>query len=121
MTRSGLAALVLTLVAGCSRPSALDPALSGASAERGRAAVARYECGACHMIPGVPGARGRVGPDLDGFRRRIYVAGVHPNSPQVLVRWIQDAPALEPQTAMPDVGVDQGDARDIAAYLYSLE
>jgi hypothetical protein len=39
----------------------------------------------------------------------------------VLVRWIQDAPSLSSRTAMPDVGVDVRDARDIAAYLYTLE
>jgi cytochrome c2 len=123
--RTGLAALALLVIVGCDRDrvAAGDflAALDGASPERGRAAAERYDCGACHRIPGVPDARGRVGPNLDGFRRRVYVGGAHPNTPDVLVRWIQDAPSLSSRTAMPDVGVDVRDARDIAAYLYTLE
>lgn len=30
------------------------------------------------------------------------------------------APAIEPGTAMPNLGVTQGMARDMAAYLYTL-
>ena len=43
-----------------------------------------------------------------------------PNTPQNLIRWIQNPPAVDPLTAMPNVGVTQADARDIAAYLYTL-
>ena len=120
MTRAGPVALGLIRIGGCTGAYSLD-ALRGASTERGRAAIVRHECGACHLIPRIPAARGRVGPDLAGFARRLYVAGLYPNTPQILTRWIRDAPSLAPDTAMPNVGVDERDARDIAAYLYSLE
>jgi cytochrome c1 len=72
------------------------------------------------VIPGVAGAQGRVGPPLERFARRAYVGGIVPNSPQNLVAWILDPPAIDPQTAMPATGVGEPEARDIAAYLCSL-
>jgi cytochrome c1 len=37
-----------------------------------------------------------------------------------LIRWIQDPPSIDPKTAMPNVRVTEADARDIAAFLYTL-
>jgi cytochrome c1 len=36
------------------------------------------------------------------------------------VRWVKNPPAVEPGTAMPDLGLNDGQAYDIAAYLYTL-
>jgi cytochrome c len=96
-------------------------AATAGNPERGRAEIARAECGACHVIPGIRGARGRVGPPLGEFRRRIYIAGRLPNTPEALALWIKDPPAIKPGTAMPAVGVDARTARDMAAYLLQLE
>ena len=90
-----------------------------ADAERGKIMLREYGCIACHTIPGVPGATGRVGPELDDVAERIYIAGVLPNSPQNLVDWIQNPRQAAPRTAMPNLNVNQKDARDIAAYLYA--
>ena len=60
-------------------------------------------------------------PTLAGLAGRMYIAGLLPNSPENLIRWIEDPTAIDPQTAMPDVGVTPSDARDIAAYLYTLK
>ena len=88
--------------------------------DAGRVALEAYDCGVCHRIPGVRGARGVVGPPLTAFGRRIYVAGRFPNDEATLARWIVDPPALAPSTAMPAVGVSEQDARDMAAYLQRL-
>ncbi len=93
----------------------------GGSAERGRVAVERYSCGSCHVIPGIRTAQGRVGPQLREFSRQAYIAGQLPNVPHHLVWWIQEAPRFAPGTAMPDLPVTDQDARDIAAYLYSVD
>ena len=85
---------------------------------RGRALIERYGCGSCHGIGGVRGARGTVGPPLDDFGRRGYIAGKLPNNEANLVRWIMDPQEVDPGNAMPDLGVDATDARDMAAYLY---
>lgn len=90
----------------------------GGDADKGRAALARYECGVCHVIPGVPDAVGKVGPALDNYSRRSYVAGKFPNEPETLVRWIVDAPSMAPQTAMPAIAMSAQEAKHMAAYLY---
>lgn len=86
--------------------------------ELGRALILEHGCGACHRIPGIAEAKGRVGPSLEGLAGRAYIAGVLPNMPGGLVRWIVDPPTHSPQTAMPDLGVTPEEARDIASYLY---
>jgi cytochrome c len=93
----------------------------GGDAAQGHALIKQFGCGSCHVIPGIDGARGTVGPSLETFRERAYVAGVVPHTPENLIRWIQDPPAIDSLTAMPRLGVSQSQARDIAAYLYALE
>jgi cytochrome c len=94
--------------------------VSGGDVERGRTALVTYGCGACHVIPGVRQANGRVGPQLVRFREQIYIAGTQANVPENLVLWIQAPQDMNPGTAMPDLGVSEADARDMAAYLYSV-
>ena len=81
----------------------------------------RLECGACHVIPGVSGARGQVGPSLEQYGRRVYIAGKFPRDEARLARWIADAPSLSPGTAMPKIDMTQAEARAISIYLYSLK
>jgi cytochrome c len=88
---------------------------------RGRIAIGRYGCVACHVIPGIPNPRSEVGPPLAHIARRSYIAGVLPNTPADMVRWLRNPPAVDQRTAMPDMGVSAEDAQDIAAYLYTLK
>jgi cytochrome c2 len=94
--------------------------LTGGDPVRGRGLMRRYGCAGCHEIPGVRGADGRAGPSLRHVAGRLYIAGIMPNSAANLVRWIEDPPALAPGTAMPRTGATGREARDIAAYLYTL-
>jgi cytochrome c2 len=87
----------------------------------GRLLLRQYGCGGCHEIPGVPGARGAVGPPLNRIASRVYLAGVLPNSPQQLSNWIRAPQAIRPGTAMPDMQVSAAQARDMVAYLYTLK
>ena len=103
----------------------LDPArelvaFTGGDPNRGRQALARYGCTTCHIIPGIAEANGLIGPPLDRFASRAYVAGVLPNTPENLVAWILNPPAIDPLTAMPAPGISEAEARDAAAYLYTL-
>jgi cytochrome c1 len=95
--------------------------VSDGERERGQRAIQRYGCGACHVIPGVTGARGLVGPPLISFGHRSVVAGSLPNTPEHLARFIQAPQSIRPNSAMPNLDVTEGDARDIAAYLLSLD
>lgn len=90
-------------------------------AERGRTALHQYACVACHEIPGATGPKARVGPPLDGVGSRRMLGGVLPNTPENMVRWLRAPQSVDPPTAMPDLGVTERDARDIAAYLATLK
>ena len=95
-------------------------ALTGGEPSEGPALMRAYGCAGCHVIPGVPGATGRVGPPLAGIASREYIGGVAVNEPNNLVEWILDPKQFDPRTAMPAVGVTEEQARHIAAYLYTL-
>lgn len=104
-------------------PQPPAPAAAGVlgDAEAGRRATARYLCATCHAIPGLVGANRHVGPPLGGVARRGYLGGVVPNTPENMVRWLKDPRALDPLTAMPPMGLSDEDARDIAAFMYTLD
>ncbi|WP_343074101.1 c-type cytochrome [Microvirga zambiensis] len=95
-------------------------ALTGGDPDLGRRLIRQYGCAGCHTIPGASGAQGKVGPTLDGFAARLYIGGVAANSPDILVRWIEDPRSIDPKTAMPATGISHAEARHVAAYLYSL-
>lgn len=118
-----LFALALTTVlAGCDRGEVRLKAaqLTGGDPHRGPALIRKYGCSTCHVIPGVRGADGQVGPSLEGIAGRVYLAGRLPNTPDNMQRWIQDPQGIERGNAMPNLGVTERDGRDIAAYLYTL-
>ncbi len=94
--------------------------LVGADQEAGRALITAVACGICHVIPGIRGANGIVGPSLDGFARRQLIGGVAPNQPAILIQWVKDAPSIAPGTGMPDLPLTDAQARDVAAYLLTL-
>jgi cytochrome c2 len=115
-----LVLLVLAMGCGPEYPAPGDRTIVDADPARGGAAVRARACGACHEIPTVPGARGRVGPSLDGFADRMLIAGAVPNTAGDLVKWLRDPAAIQPRTAMPALGLSEGEAQDIAAFLYTL-
>jgi cytochrome c len=103
---------------GCHRSE--QSVVAGGDVERGRTAIAATGCGACHEISGVSGAQGRVGPPLTGVASRSILAGELPNTPENMIRWVENPQAINPNTAMPNLGVTPASAKDIAAYLYTL-
>jgi cytochrome c len=112
-------ALVALVLAGCDQqPPASEP-LSGGNPRVGQQLIARYGCAACHQIKGIARSESKVGPSLKDIRDSSYVGGVLPNSADNLMRWIMHPRAYSPNTAMPELGVTQPEARDMAAYLYS--
>jgi cytochrome c len=92
----------------------------GGNPSQGRRVIVSKGCGSCHVIPGIHNAKGLVGPPLMFFSRRTMIAGELPNSPDNLVRWLKNPPSVEPGTAMPDLGLTDQQAHDVAAYLYTL-
>ena len=114
------ACLALAAVAGCSNVRREAMQLTGGDPDRGVEMIGRYGCAACHTIPGIRGANALVGPPLTRIASRSYLAGQIQNTPGNMVRWIQHPREVERGTAMPEMGVTDSDARDIAAYLYTL-
>jgi cytochrome c1 len=113
----------MVLIVGCRGGNMPESyaAATGGDAHRGAALISSYNCGSCHMIPGIRRANGLVGPPLTYFGRRTFIAGEIPNNPGNLVRWIVSPQSVEPKTAMPALGLSDQQARDVAAYLYTLQ
>jgi putative membrane protein len=106
-------------IAACSDPQPAAIALTRGNPDKGKESIRLYGCWACHTIPGIHGANAVIGPPLNGIANRAYVAG-HPNSPEHLINWIRHPQQVRNPTPMPDMGVTEEAARDIAAYLYTL-
>jgi mono/diheme cytochrome c family protein len=86
--------------------------------EQGPTLLRQYACHACHVIEGVVGPDSHSGPPLRDWPRRAYIAGVLPNTPANLERWIREPQAVSPGTTMPDLDVPPEHARAMARYLF---
>ncbi len=94
-------------------------------------------CLGCHMINGVPGMIGVIGPNLTHVATRTTIAGgLYPNDPQHLARWIKNAREMKPGVTMLTLGAGEYDPvikgkamvqlsdqqiADIVAYLQTLK
>jgi cytochrome c2 len=114
-----LCCVLLLACASCDIGSSKNVTVSNGDPRRGEAAIRQYGCPACHTIPGFAGSKANIGPPLERYATRMYIAGVLSNTPENLVRWIEDPPAVDPLTAMPNLGVAVPSARDMASYLYA--
>ena len=92
---------------------------TGGDPRRGEAMFIQYGCGSCHALKGVRTAVGDVGPPLDGIAIRVIIAGHLANNPPNMESWVRNPQHVSPGTAMPDLHVGEGDARDITAFLYT--
>lgn len=108
------------LLAGCIQGQRTPPPPTGGDREAGARMIEFYGCGGCHIIPGIDDADGLAGPPLTHWVERRYIAGALHNEPAELIRWIMDPQAIEPGTAMPTMAITEAQARDIAAYLYTV-
>ena len=95
-------------------------AMTGGSVSRGRTAIDKYGCAACHTIPGIDKAVATVGPPLTQIARRQYLGGHLVNTPDNMMKWLQHPQQIDPKNAMPEMGVTDQDARDITAFFYTL-
>ena len=124
MRRLWIVIIVVALAAACNKPEqkAEKRAQTGGGDEKkGRQLIDQYGCTACHSIPGIAGPKGMVGPPLDHIGSRSYLAGKFPNTPDTMIKWLQNPQAMDPQNAMPNLGVTPADSRDIAAYLFTIK
>lgn len=114
--------LLLLLAAACKRyENAQIAEQTGGDAAHGKQLVQQYGCTSCHDIPSVPGPRGMVGPPLTHIASRQFIGGKLPNTPENLMQWLQNPQAVDPQNAMPNLGLTSDQSRDITAFLYTLK
>jgi cytochrome c2 len=115
--------LIVTFVllgAACSGKQETKSATTG-DPGKGKQLITQYGCTACHVVPGVEGPRGEVGPSLDHVATRPVIAETLPNNPQNLTRYLLNPQMVNTQNIMPNLGIKPDEARDIAAYLYTLK
>jgi cytochrome c2 len=112
--------VLMGTLAACSETSNSANGFGG-HPRQGASLIRKFGCGTCHTIPGIADANGEVGPPLTAIARRVYIAGMLRNSPGNLIRWLKDPQAVVPGNAMPKMGISDDEARDIAAYLYTLD
>lgn len=110
---------IIALLSACHGQT--DVARPAGSAQLGAITIGRQACGSCHVIPGIEGADGRVGPPLAHFASQQTIAGKLPNFPGNLKRFLKAPRAVAANGAMPDLGLSDDQVRDIAAYLYTLK
>ena len=113
-----LSLIALLLVTTCKNQ---EPTPRAGDARHGKQLIEQYGCNTCHIIPGIDGPNGMVGPSLEHVVSRQIIASSIPNTPQNMMAYIQNPQAANPQNVMPNLGIKPEEARDIAAYLYTLK
>jgi len=108
--------LVLLCASACHPVRATDADIS--REQLGEIAMTRQACGSCHRIAGIEGADGTVGPPLDHYARRQMIAGVLPNTPENLARYLKSPRTIVPGNAMPQQRLSDREIQGIVAYLY---
>jgi cytochrome c2 len=111
--------LIVLMASAALAQESVAPLAPGSPA-RGAELIAEKGCGACHMIPGIGGANGLVGPPLTLMGRRVFVAGLLRNTPQNLAAWVLEPQKFVPGNAMPATGLSESEALDVAAYLETI-
>jgi cytochrome c1 len=116
--KSGALLCMGLTLAGC---NAFGSSQASDAQRRGADLIIASGCGTCHSIPGIAGARGNVGPPLDHIGTRVFIAGMLRNTPDNMVRWLRNPQAIIPGNAMPDMNLNEAQARDITTYLAGLQ
>lgn len=100
----------------------LFPAAAGArDAHADAKRMIAAQCAACHIVPGVPRAKGNVGPSLKGIAKQQIIAGKLPNGRGNMIRWLMHPQQIVPGNAMPEMGLSPDQAGRIADYLFTLD
>lgn len=120
--------LLIFLTVACARPESPAPPPKPAApppigdAARGKQLAKQLGCNVCHVIPGIEGAQGSIGPSLAGVGARPKISEEKVvNTPENLAKYIVDPAAMNPDSAMPPLGISIADAKDLAAFMLTLK
>src|SRR5688572_10606130 len=112
---------LLLLAIACGPSEAQKEAIPG-NARRGKELIAQHGCNVCHLIPGIEGMQGSLGPDLTAVASRPMISNEKvENTPAKMTLFIQNPASLNPESAMPPIGIPPADAQDMTAYLFTLK
>lgn len=124
---SALFLLVVGLVVGCSDSFdyAKGASMTGGDPQVGREKIVLHDCHSCHIIPGVPVNRDSRGPALKHWSKQSTIAKKWPNTPENLEEFIQHPERMlhgkDLKNEITMSSVKPQDAKDIAAYLFSIQ
>jgi cytochrome c oxidase subunit 2 len=98
------------------------PATGGAAdVEAAKELFRNKGCVACHVVNGVEGAVGTVGPVLDGLASREELAAGLPVTRENVAKWISDPAGMKPGTVMPDPGLSDLQVDALTDWLMTLK
>jgi cytochrome c2 len=119
--------LLATVFVACSQTFDYEhgASMTGGDPAVGKEKIVLHDCHFCHEIPGIPVNRDRRGPSLKHWARQSTIAKKWPNTPENLEDFIQHPERMLHgaglKNEMTMLTVKAADAKDIAAYLYSLD
>lgn len=93
----------------------------GGAAASGERLFRELSCVNCHSIRGIAGTS-NAGPDLTHIgSRRFLGAGLEPNTPENLRRWMHDPQEVKPGVLMPNFKLTDEQLDDLLAFLGGLQ
>ncbi len=84
-------------------------------------------CSGCHMISGLEGANGKIGPNLTHlYSRQRFAGAVFELNDRNLRRWLRNPPAMKPMDpdnnqGMPNLNLTEDEITQLLAYLETLK
>ena len=102
----------VAIVKNVSQRGAVATAMTGGDARLAPGIFRRYGCTGCRC-------RREGGGELRSLRQRVYIGDGLNNTPDNLIRWIVSPTHFSRQSAMPETGITEAEARHVAAYLYA--
>jgi cytochrome c2 len=119
--------LLLLGLVGCSDKFDYErgASMTGGDPKTGKEKIVLHDCHSCHEIPGIPINRDAHGPSLKHWSRRSTIARKWPNTPESLEDFIEHPERMLHGTGMKNEmtmsSVKPANAKDIAAYLFSID
>jgi cytochrome c oxidase subunit 2 len=105
-------------------PAGTDPTIDRAA---GAEMFISKGCSGCHVISGLEGATGRIGPNLTHlYSRKRFAGAVFELDNRNLRRWLRDPPKMKPMDpdngqGMPNLGLSEDEITQLIAYLETLK
>ena len=116
-----------TLLISCSQTFNYErgASMTGGDPQVGKEKIVLHDCHSCHEIPGIPVNRDRRGPSLKHWAKQSTIAKKWQNNAGNLEDFLQHPERMLHgsglKSEMTMSSVKPADAKDIAAYLFSID